>query len=447
VKKVLVVSNDEVGPQMAGPGIRYYQFARELSRRFEVTLVVPTLPEEQLGDFEVLEAGALRGRRFRAFATRFDVVLAQTLRSWTMKALARSDVRVIYDLYDPFLIGNLAFHGTENVSRRYREAAFRAPTLLQEIALVTGNAFVCASERQRDLWLGMLGALGRIDPFSADADPSLRDLIDVVPFGLENSPAVASAPALKGVIPGIGEADRVLLWGGGIWNWFDPLTPIRAVHELSTRRADVKLFFLGVKHPNPGIPAMAMTARAVELAKELKLYDNHVFFNFGWVPYDERVNYLLDADLGISSHLDTIETRFSFRTRLLDYFWAGLPTVATRGDVLSDLVRERNLGRAVDFADLEGWVAAIEELLDDQDEHARVRRNVGQIREEFTWSRVVEPLIRLASLPGGAVQPRRPVAPMAYRYLGLALENVVRRHGLAGGTRDVYRIMRRPPVP
>jgi glycosyltransferase involved in cell wall biosynthesis len=190
-----------------------------------------------------------------------------------------------------------------------------------------------------------------------------------------------------------------------------------------------------------------MAGRAVELAKELDLYGRFVFFNFGWVPYAERANYLLDSDIGVSSHPDTIETRFSFRTRLLDYFWAGLPTVATQGDVLSDLVRERNLGRAVGYADVEGWAAAIEVLVDDLDELARVRRNIELAREEFTWPKVVEPLARLASLPGGAVRPPGNVAALAYRYLGAGLETVVRRDGLRGGARDVYRVLRRPPVP
>ena len=53
----------------------------------------------------------------------------------------------------------------------------------------------------------------------------------------------------------------------------------------------------------------AMAARAVELAKELGLYERFVFFNFAWVPYAERANYLLESDLGISSHLDTLEAR------------------------------------------------------------------------------------------------------------------------------------------
>ena len=447
MKKVLVVSNDEIGLRMAGPGIRYYHFARELSKRYDVALVVPALPGDSLGDFDVLQASDWRGRRFRSLARRYDVLIAQTLRSWTMSALARSDVRVVYDLYDPFLIGNLGFHAGEEVSRRYRRVAFRAPTLLQEIALLTGNAFVCASERQRDLWIGMLGALGRIDPEAAAQDPSFRDLIDVVPFGLESEPPVATKPALKGVVPGIREGDKVLLWGGGIWNWFDPLTPIRAVHALSRKRDDVKLFFLGVKHPNPGVHQLAMTARAVDLAKELGLYDRFVFFNFGWVPYAERANYLLESDLGISSHLDTLEARFSFRTRLLDYFWASLPTVATEGDVLSELVEDANLGRTVGVGSVEGWTRAIEELLDDQGEYARVRRNVEQAREAFAWPRVIEPLARLASLPGRVVEPPHPAATTTVRYGALALRALLLRRGLLGGAREAYRILRRPPVP
>ena len=445
---MLVVSNDEVGSQMAGPGIRYYHFARELSKRHDVTLVVPSQPAEPLGDFEVMQASDWRGHRFRSLARHYDVVIAQTLRAWTMYDLGRADIRVVYDLYDPLLIGNLAFHAGEDVSRSFRRVAFRAPTLLQEIALSTGNAFVCASERQRDWWLGMLGGVGRVDPDYATEDPSFRDLIDVVPFGIETDPPTATKPVLKGVVPGIREDDRVLLWGGGIWNWFDPLTPIRAVHALSRERDDVKLFFLGVRHPNPGVQQLAMTTRAVQLADELGLRDRFVFFNFGWVPYRERANYLLEADLGISSHIDTLETRFSFRTRVLDYFWASLPTVATRGDVLSELVDAANLGRTVRPGSVDDWAQAVESLLDDRDEYARVQRNIERERQAFAWPRVIEPLARLCALPGGALDRRRVgVAAMTVQYNALALSSILLRRGAVGGAREVYRLLRRPPVP
>jgi glycosyltransferase involved in cell wall biosynthesis len=293
----------------------------------------------------------------------------------------------------------------------------------------------------------MLGALGRLDPEGSASDPSFRDLIDVVPFGLESEPPVATRRVLKGVVSGIREDDKVLLWGGGIWNWFDPLTPIRAVHALVRKRDDVKLFFLGVRHPNPGVHQQAMAARAVELAKELGLYERFVFFNFAWVPYAERVNYLLESDLGISSHLDTLEARFSFRTRLLDYFWVGLPTVTTRGDVLADLVERENLGRAVGVGSVEDWTTAIEELLDDHAEHARVRRNVEQARGAFAWPRVVEPLARLAELPERVVEGSRSVPTTTIRYSAAALRTLWRSHGVVGAVRQLQGIARRPPVP
>ena len=82
---------------------------------------------------------------------------------------------------------------------------------------------------------------------------------------------------------------------------------------------------MGLTHPNPRVPEMRMSIAARKLAADLGLTGQHVFFNSGWVPYDQRANVLLDADVGVSTHLDHAETAYSFRTRLLDYLWAGLP--------------------------------------------------------------------------------------------------------------------------
>ena len=58
---------------------------------------------------------------------------------------------------------------------------------------------------------------------------------------------------MKGVLSGIAPSDRLLLWGGGIWNWFDPLTVIRAVGRLAEVRDDVAALFLGMKHPSQAV--------------------------------------------------------------------------------------------------------------------------------------------------------------------------------------------------
>ncbi|MCK8653455.1 hypothetical protein M1M06_30805, partial [Ralstonia insidiosa] len=142
----------------------------------------------------------------------------------------------------------------------------------------------------------------------------------VVPFGLPEMPideavtrAAAAAGAnttaaahglphvMKGVWPGIGVHDRVLLWAGSLLDWQDPLTLIRAVAQLSRTRGDVKLVFMGTRHPNPLVSPMKVVEESRALASQLGVLDTHVFFN-DWVPYEQRALFLRDADLGLSTH-------------------------------------------------------------------------------------------------------------------------------------------------
>ncbi len=200
-----------------------------------------------------------------------------------------------------------------------------------------GDFFLCASARQRDFWLGHLAAAGRVNEHTYDADPALSSLITVVPFGVEDEPPRHRAPAMRGVVAGIGAADEIVFWGGGLYNWFDPLTAIRAVDRLRHRRERVRLFFAGARHPNASVGETTMATRARALAGDLGLTGRHVFFH-DWIAYDERESFLVEADIGLSSHVDHLETAFSFRTRVLDYLWAGLPTVTTQGDTLAEVI-------------------------------------------------------------------------------------------------------------
>jgi glycosyltransferase involved in cell wall biosynthesis len=426
MKRVLLVSHTPVGERMAGPGIRYFHFARELSRRFAVTLLAPNPDVPEIPDVDVVRGSRASFRTVKTLASRHDVVVAQHFGVRTMRHLAASSARVVYDLYVPFVSENLAYHATQERSPFHRRS-YRAADLVQSIALATGAAFICASERQRDLWLGRASLLERIDVEQARRDPALRSFIGVVPVGLEEGEPERPRPVLKGVVPGIRETDRVLLWAGGVWNWFDPLTVIRAVGELSRRRDDVKLYFLGLRHPSRATAEMEMTQRAVALARQLELEGRFVFFNFGWLPYRERASYLLEADLGLCAHFDTLETRFAFRTRVLDHFWARLPTVTTRGDSLAELVEREGLGRTTGFEDVDGWVTALEALLDDDEEYRRVQANIDRVRPRFMWSRVVEPLAELIGHDGLAF-PRSPFSDrLIRRYLRVQTQVAVQR--------------------
>ena len=200
-------------------------------------------------------------------------------------------------------------------------------------------------------------------------------------------------------MPGIGTDDKVILWGGGIYNWFDPLTLLRAVDKLRNRRPDVRLYFLGLKHPNPDVPEMRMAVATKELSDALGLTDKHVFFNEDWVAYDDRQNYLLEADIGVSTHLDHVETAFSFRTRILDYLWASLPIVATAGDTFAALIEEHGLGITVPAEDPDALEEALFRLLDDDEFAARCRASVAAFAPRFSWAKVLAPLISFCRAP------------------------------------------------
>jgi glycosyltransferase involved in cell wall biosynthesis len=382
---VLILTSDHVGGTMSVPGIRASAFARELAGDFDVTLAAPSFDEPRLTGIELVQARDDE-RELAKLVRGFDVVIAQRLPFATMRKLARSSTKVVYDLYVPFAVEHLSMFTAEPrtpAERLFSEWAAAG----QRYALASGDAFVCATERQRDLWLGVLARQGRIDRSSFESDPALRNLIDVVPLGIPTQ----SPPPRQPV-----SGERTLLWAGGIWNWLDPLTPIRAVAGLGL--PDVKLVFLGVDHPRVARPAMV--ERAQRLAGELNA---PVEFRAGWVPYDERARHLASATLGVSAHFDSLETRYAFRTRLLDHIWARLPTVTTRGDVLSELVEQRGLGRGVAPGDVDGYARAIEDLLADPPPAARFE----PVRGELAWPRVVEPLRRLAAQPGQRVRARR----------------------------------------
>ena len=338
-----------------------------------------------------------------------DVMVLQGYVTHHHAVLGTSRKIIVFDIYDPLHLETLAL--TKGHSGPARDGHIRISIDNLNHQLVRGDFLICASERQRDLFIGQLCALGRANALTYDADPTLRQLIDVVPFGLPEQRPEHRRAVLRDVVPGIGRGDDVIVWAGGIYDWFDPLTLIRAVAGLSRTRPSVRLYFMGLRHPNPDVPPMQMAIDAQALADELGLAGKHVFFNQGWAEYSDRQNFLLEANLGVTVHFDSAETRFSFRTRALDYLWAGLPIVSTEGDSFAELIEREGLGLTVPAEDPEALEEALGRLLEDWAFAEKCRANVARVRDRFRWSLVLEPLAAFCREPrpapdlGGAHTP------------------------------------------
>ena len=391
--RLLIVTHETIGPKMAGPGIRAWEMACALSEWFDVTLAAPGDPERQhphvrTFGFDPTEPGLSTLNPHLGAA---DVVLAMAALYVKIPQLRDLGKPAIVDLYDPFELEKLA--QAHSVPEQYHLGIDLESAAHLHLEGAVGDFFICASERQRDFWLGVLLAAGRVNSVSYSHDPTLRSLIDVVPFGVPSEPPQKRGSVLKGVHPGIGRDDKLLLWNGGLWQWFDPLTLVEALAEVVRVRDDVKLFFAAGRHFDPEtVPEMPIYAETVEHSRQLGLLDNHVFFG-NWVSYDERGDYLLETDLVVSTHRPGLESQFASRTRLADCIWAGVPVVATAGDPISDMLVECGLGRTVAPGRPDLLAEAILEALDD-DARKQVDQSASQVREQLAWRRVVAPIGR-----------------------------------------------------
>jgi GT2 family glycosyltransferase/glycosyltransferase involved in cell wall biosynthesis len=405
-RRVIIITGDPVGEKMAGPAIRAWNIALLLSKENDVRLLSTTKAVAFDAPFEVGVISQRKPRSVEVHEEWADVIIVQGHALEHFPALEATDKVLVVDVYDPLHLEQLE-QGKDKPLKRWNEQVANSTDALNH-QLMLGDFFLCASERQRDFWLGQLAALGRINAYTYSRDSELDSLIAIAPFGTPSHPPVATRKAIRGVVPGISETDKVVVWGGGIYNWFDPETLIRAVGQVAERHPDIRLFFMGVKHPNPDVPEMAAVARSRALATHLGIAGKNVFFNEAWVPYEERQNYLLEADLGVSTHFQHVETTFSFRTRILDYLWTGLPIVSTEGDSFGDLVGREGLGVAVHERDKDALAAALELMLYDAEAAEEARRNVDRVRARFTWEKALEPLVEFCRNPVRAADKALP---------------------------------------
>ncbi len=392
---------------MAGPGIRYFEMARALAQDFNVTLAVPN-ECDLAGEGFSLKTYNSRwpSHTLKATVAPADAVVAQALWPDLLFYLKRHKIKYIADLYDPVVIEVLEYLKNEPPARQRRTFDFHRRNLLLQVN--TANHLLCATPTQRDFYLGILSGQGLITPREYSQSDDLTRSISLLPFGLPKDPPKPPGRfKFEELYPAIRLSDKVVYWGGGIWNWFDPLTAIKAIEQISRKRSDIKLVFLGAKHPNKKIKAMAAVTEAVEYCRKHDLLDRFVFFNFDWTPYEERAGYLARANIGISTHRQNLETHFSFRTRILDYLWAELPMVLTEGDALSEMVREKNLGAVIKASDVPGAARAIIELADNGRRRDEIKRNIRAVKDQYCWERVVA---NLADLIKRDTLPDRPLS-------------------------------------
>ena len=399
---VLIISDDVVGSRMAGPGIRCWEMAKVMARHFKVALAFPDFSYISADDalfkdisFDIYRYSLAQPDVLKKVADSTRIAIIQGYILSKFPFLSHLPVHLVVDVYVPFVLENIFTHRSTTDNLKDRQAIHLYDLRVFNDQLRRGDHFLCATPRQRDLIFGSLLALNRITPQIADQVSAIDDLISVIPFGLEEEerPLRLLNQPLRRLFPEIGEGDIIILWGGVLTNWFDPLTLIQAFYEAVQTEPRLKLVFLSTTHPNPLLPKFAMAQKAMNLAQELGLLNRFVFFNQTWIDYRERSAYFSAANVGISIHQKHLETEYSFRTRILDYIKHELPIICTEGDYFADLVAREELGIVVPAGGKAELRKAILRLATDKELREMIKEKMRRLKEKFGWSQVLQPLI------------------------------------------------------
>jgi GT2 family glycosyltransferase len=385
---LLIVSHDIVDEKMAGPGMRYWEMAKALQQDLKVTLAVPTstsLREAGI-QIEVYQENSPAG--LEALVAANEVALISGYMVEKFPFLRTTSTRLIVDVYTPMVLENFHYYLDEPLDVQL--AANRHGVEVMNRLMEVGDFFICGNERQRDFWLGVLTANGRVNPLTYSLDSKLNKLIDIVGVGFPSQPPRHTNTILRGVYPNIPEDAKIVLWGGGLWNWLDPLTLVEAWPRVLLEQPQARLVFLGTRHPNPSVPAHEMTAKTIEKAEQIGEKDRTIFF-IEWVSYKDRESLLLEADVGVTLHPIHAETRFSLRTRVLDYIWADLPVVITEGDVTSEWVQRYGIGEVAAEANPADVARALVTVL--QRPKESYRPAFEPLKAQYSWQKMVKPVL------------------------------------------------------
>jgi glycosyltransferase involved in cell wall biosynthesis len=248
--------------------------------------------------------------------------------------------------------------------------------------LAAADLVLCAHDRQRDLTLGLMLASGALAPALIDDDASLERFFLTIPFG----PTAAVEPVERATTPG-----RLhLVWPGGLWDWLDPVCLVNAIAKARGNGANVTAELWGARSPDPLVPPSRAAALVSERTRELGIADALEVVD--WVAHAERRARLARADAAVTLDPGGIEARYAFRTRLVDALAAGLPVIATTGELVADEAAARGAGFTVPARNPDALANLLTELADDPARLTSARARAPAVAAGWAYETTVAPL-------------------------------------------------------
>lgn len=395
-KKIALFGTEPVIGKIGGLGIRQLEISRELNRHFEVRLFTPFPVTKHKESFKIQKINYEKPETIESQVRWADIVYSSHP---IIGPFSRKYHKpLVVDLLVHEYFEDLERFPLKDMKPLEQSAYFSNCIVRLTQQLAMGDFFLCPSQRSRDYYLGVLTFLGKLLPKDYSSDPCFRSLIDVVPFGIPKQAPKKDKNLLRGKVPGVGPKDFLIIWGGSLANWFDCLTPIRAMARLKKNCPRAKLVFTGNMHPVQNKLPHSYE-QVIRLAKKNGTYNKNVFFFTDWVSFDQHDYYLSEADAGLVTFFNHIENHFSFRIRMVDYLWGNLPILTNPDNTLSDLIEQEKVGYIIPFGNDKSLADKIEWMAAHPAECRKLRQRISETKKHFYWDKVLKPLVDFCHKP------------------------------------------------
>jgi glycosyltransferase involved in cell wall biosynthesis len=379
MKHIVVTGSDVLSTSIGGRGLRAIGIARALTKRYQVTLICGGDPgADLLPDVELAVSPQERSRAL----SRAEVVVTGS--ELTTREMVRFGGHLVADLYDPRMFQLLAADmPAASIVPLMREELRKQRRLWRQADIV-----VCATDDQRDLYLGTFLASRSVRQLTSTQDLSWDRRVVVLANGIDQRPPVPDAGLRERL--GLGVDDIVLIWGGGVWDWMDPAVLLEALDLARRTELRLRLVFLGIQREGRAMP---LTGRHKDLVAGLRGLGESVVVNNDWIQPEARGAFLLASDAGVLAQRPGLEAHFSFRQRIVDCLWAALPIIATSGDPLSEDVARQGWGLVSPSGDAQALAANLVRYAQDGALRTSMRSAVAAAQPQWTWDTQCQPLM------------------------------------------------------
>ena len=409
LRRVWLLYPDRIGKVLTGPPVRIMEIARQAAASGHTVVLATYSCEQPLPPG--VEWRRLDARLVDEIPQSGDAVLVSgEIPARIVWSVARSGIPFHVDSFNMAAIEVLEMKDAIPEKAWRREISNR---LLKYRTLWLGCERAYISTPSQLAFLG--GALANFrDAISIDLARRLPDKCELAPMGI--------SPDSMGEIPNPYPDDLkgrpILLWGGGIWSWFDIDSLLKAMLVLKGRRPDVALWFLAGRDPSGMAVYEAPFEKAQAQARELGLLGTNVFFNERKVTPELLPGYVRHCAAGVMANPLRMEAWCSWRTRLLDLLGAGKPLFAMGHDPLSERMARLGAARLRSSGDIEGLAADIAEVLGNPAALGTMEDASRNLGSTMAWETTLRPILDSFGTPDAYREVgRRPNAWDAIRFM------------------------------